>query len=209
MTTNNNPPIDQLVTEASTAASPPAKPAEEKIIDPAAALDEAAKLDPAKVATNPARPARRKRAPKRRREAAKSAASAARKGKAGATKSAVAATQKRAAADDAEARAAYAAAKLHQVDKFAALPEKAELQLRFANGSEFVTDAAEVSRANLNDAGGGRVTYGVLADFTPEAAPALVSEAWLIADNGDAVRCEVGIGWRPAAGATRTSRPAI
>jgi hypothetical protein len=96
-----------------------------------------------------------------------------------------------AAAD--EGRAAYEAATLHQVANFAALPEGEALHLRFANGQEFVTDGVDVERDHLS-VFGGRATYRQACDFPPEGAPIFVKEAVLVAETGEAVFCEVGIG---------------
>jgi hypothetical protein len=38
------------------------------------------------------------------------------------------------------------------------------------------------------------VTYAADVDFNADGAPALVTEAWLIASNGEAVCCDLGVG---------------
>lgn len=177
-----------------------AKAAETHLIkDPAAALDAAAKLDPAKAIPKVRKP-RKPRAPstaKRavKRDAAAVAASVARMAAGRAAKAA----QKQAGADNAEQRAAYEAAQLHLVDGYALLPDKAELTLRLADGSAFLDGAVSVPRETLRPQGD-RVIYAAAIDVGPDGPPVRVTEAYLIASSGDCVRCEVGSGLSAGAG---------
>jgi hypothetical protein len=186
---------DTPATDSGAAVTPkPAKVVETHIIkDPAAALDAAAKLDPAK-ATAKVRKPRKPRPPspaKRmaKRNVAAAAASVARMAAGKAAK----AVRARSAASDGECKAAYEAATLHAVASFAELPEKAPLELRLADGTTFIDGAIAVEREALT-AEGDRVTYGAAVEIGPEGPPLRITEAWLIAGNGDAVRCEVGSG---------------
>lgn len=179
---------DELVTEA----SPPIAAIDTPNPDPAA------KLDPAKQPTQPAaKTARvRKARPKanaKKRVAARDKAATAKHHKSLAQAVAAETGAQADAFSSEEARAAYAAATAHQVPHYADLPEGAAKHLRFANGSEFVTEGVDVPRDHLS-VDGGRATYARAADFSPEGAPIKVSEAWLIAESGEAVRCEVGSG---------------
>jgi hypothetical protein len=178
---------DSLVTE-------PPLSSTHTVIDPAAEIDPAAKLDPAKARPKPKRQRARKKAPSKKAAAKRASAASAgslKRAHQGKAKKAAAAVL---AADADEARAAYEAAKLHIVANYAGLPAEAPLHLRFANGQEFTGEGTEVSREDLR-VDGARAVYERLTDFAPEAPPAKVTEAWLIAESGEAVRCEIGVGF--------------
>jgi hypothetical protein len=197
---SEQPAIDTLVTDTATSAPPPPAVATEQTHDfknPAAKIDPAAALDPAKAELKVKPPRKRARKPTKRaaakRDAAATAASVATMARGRARKAAASDR----AASDTEARAAYEAAIEHRRSRYGDLPEGASLHLRFANGDEFVTEAVPVEADALTIDGEGktsRALYQRPSDFVPEAPPATITEAWLIADSGEAVCCEVGIG---------------
>lgn len=99
------------------------------------------------------------------------------------------------ASDDAAAD--YERAKLAQVDCFAQLPENAALQLRFSDGTTFIDGAIDVERGDFEGSGfvnheTERATYQKPVEFEIHGASASITEAWLIAATGDAVRSEIG-----------------
>jgi hypothetical protein len=74
---------------------------------------------------------------------------------------------------------------------FAKLPEGASLDLRLADGSAFIAGAIEGVCQDVAPAAQG-FTYGKDIDIGPEGDLVRVSEVWLIATSGEAVRCAVG-----------------
>jgi hypothetical protein len=196
---SDEPSIENLVTETTPAASPPdvATAKTHDIKDPAATIDPAAALDPAKAQPKAKKVRKRQRKTTKKATAAKDGAATAAKVKSMQDGKARKARAAASAASDDEGRAAYEAAKLHRVDRYGGLPEGARFALRFANGDEFVTEAVPVEADALTIDGEGetsRALYQRPSDFVPEAPPATITEAWLIADSGEAVCCEVGIG---------------
>jgi hypothetical protein len=119
--------------------------------------------------------------------------------------------QAQVAAED--ALADYERAKLAEVDGFSMLPENAALQLRFADGTTFVEGTFEVGRDDFKPSGfvgaeTERATYEKPVEFELHAPPAQVTEAWLIAATGDAVRCAVGTVPLPVGGGHQAKIPA-
>lgn len=185
---------DSLVTEPASApkTAAPAAP----IVNP----DPAAALDPAKTAQATAKPARaRKRASAKARSAARGKARAATATKSNAQRSAARAARSHDQASADECRAAYASATASRVENYTRLPENSPVVLRFANGSEFVEGERTVEPEDLA-ADGDRTTYAKAVDFDPDAGPAMVSEAWLIAASGEAVCCAIGVGMKVGGG---------
>lgn len=134
-----------------------------------------------------------RKAAKKRKRAAKPSAAA----KPAAAK--VVATPTTATGDD--GKAAYAAAKLHQVGTFEELPENVDgYHMRFAAHGEFVHGAIAVHPGEVSSAGHGRATYDTEVDFSVEGIGATVTEAWLIAGSGEAVMCDLGVGLRVGGG---------
>lgn len=161
--------------------------------DPAHALDPAKAGQPVSSphANHGAKPKKAKKPTKAKRAAAAAAAAKSKDVKAEASTAAAIASQEHARAHADELRAAYGAAKVHEVDSFDELPEDGELELRLANGSEFVDGAIAVDRADIVPAGFG-FTWNRDLDIGPDCAPITITEVWLIAASGEALKCDVG-----------------
>jgi hypothetical protein len=190
--------IDDLVTSTSPPTGTPAPPevATDKthdVNDPAAKIDPAAALDPAKATPKAKRRRKRSPRPTKKATATREAAATARSVSQMAEGRRRKANAASASASAEEASAAYAAAKANRVASFDELPKGAGLRLRFADGSAFVDDGVEVLPGALDNQGARKIYAGTI-DFAPEASSAFVTEAWLIADSGQAICCDVGIG---------------
>jgi hypothetical protein len=182
-----------LVTEPAPAREKPLE-LETKVIEPAAVHDPAAHLNPAKVKQPAPKRKRAKRPPAAKRAATRQSAAKAGDARSEAASAAAIASQEHRRAVSDELRAAYEAATVNRVESFADLPEDGALQLRLANGSEFVEGALAVARNDLPVASqASRRTYARAVDIGPDCGPVRVTEAWLVADSGEAVKCEVGL----------------
>jgi hypothetical protein len=179
-----------LVTEPAKTAPP--TPFTQPNPDPAAKLhpDKAGQRVSSPVADHGAKPKRRKRSFAKR-VAKVAAASKAKDLKTESATDAAIAAEEHARAKAGEGRAAYDVAVEHAVTSYAELPEDAALSLRLANGEAFIDGAVEVERSEIVPAANG-VTYGKDVDLGPGGEPLCVTEAWLIADSGEAVCCALG-----------------
>lgn len=105
----------------------------------------------------------------------------------------------RARAAAADAALDYDRAKAGRVDGFKALPAEGPLALRFADGESFIDGARSVERGEVKVDGFG-ATYLRAVDFPADGEPHRITEAWLIAAGGSAVRCEIAGGMQVGAG---------
>jgi hypothetical protein len=100
-----------------------------------------------------------------------------------------------------DAKADYERAKLNAVGTFAEMPHPGPYQLRFASAAAtFLDGSTEVASHDLKDDANGRVTYEQATDFEPDGPASRVTEAWLIAPSGEAMRCDIGAGLDVGAG---------
>lgn len=92
--------------------------------------------------------------------------------------------------------------------RFAEIDDGAELQLRFADGEAFLSDAPAIAveRHHLDVGSDGRAIYREPVDFGAEGARTDVTEAWLIAGK-QTVRCAMVIGL-PVGGGRAAKIPA-
>jgi hypothetical protein len=98
-----------------------------------------------------------------------------------------------AAEREAAAVAAYEATKEHEVGSFAMMPEEGALHLRLATGTTFIDGVIDVSREDLVPANQSNfVTYAKAVNIGPDCGHVTVTEAWLVAESGEAVKCALG-----------------
>jgi hypothetical protein len=98
-----------------------------------------------------------------------------------------------AAEREAAAVAAYEATKEHEVGSFAVMPEEGALHLRLATGTTFIDGVIDVSREDLVPANQSNfVTYAKAVNIGPDCGHVTVTEAWLVAESGEAVKCALG-----------------
>jgi hypothetical protein len=90
----------------------------------------------------------------------------------------------------------YGRAQLSRVAFFGNLPSEGELTLRLAAGDTFLPDSETIAvprDAMIDDAAGpDRRAYDRKIDFDGSGPLVRLTEAWLIASNGDAVCCDLG-----------------
>lgn len=92
----------------------------------------------------------------------------------------------------ADAKGDYERALMNVVATFAAFPKSGPHSLRFADGETFLDGEQIVAAADLRDDANGGVTYGKPIDFAPESPVGRITEAWLIAGSGEAMKCDLG-----------------